>query len=78
MLIHPERATIRGKMATGTEIKSHIEKLIELRLPTQDQAHDEFNKGVKFVTDYVLEFINIQHKQPKLTKWQYFRENWLW
>ncbi len=55
---------------TETEIKEHILKLIEARKPTQDQAHEEFNKGVKFATDYILEFINTKRMTVFIQKEQ--------
>lgn len=45
-------------MKTENEIRTHIEGLLEARKDSCHLAHDEFNKGVKFGTDYVLEFIN--------------------
>lgn len=54
---------------TAQDILAHIEGLIAARLPTQSLAHDEFNKGVKFVTDYVSEFINVDVRP---TKWKAF------
>ena len=54
---------------TAEEVKAHIEKMIESRLPTQAQATDDFNKGVKFATDYILEFINVVRPEA-LTLWQ--------
>ena len=56
-------------------IKTHIEQLIIARIPTQDKAHEEFNKGVKFATDYVLEFINIRYKP---SKWRLFLKRLGW
>lgn len=58
---------------TVSDVKSHIEKMTEARKPTQDLAHDEFNKGVKFVTDYVLEFIDAIRKPEK--QWSEFGRN---
>lgn len=59
---------------SGQDILAHIEALIAARLPTQDQAHEEFNKGVKFVTDYVSEFINIEVKAipQEISIWRKF------
>lgn len=55
---------------TGQDILKHIEDLIAARLPTQDAAHEEFNKGVKFATDYVSEFINVEVKNKPLSVWK--------
>ena len=43
---------------TETEIREHLANLVEQRKPTQDKAHDEFNKGVQFVVDYITDFID--------------------
>lgn len=54
---------------TANQIKEYLEKMIESRIPTQAQAHEEFNKGVKFVTDYVFEYIDVEIKP---TWWRKF------
>ena len=56
-------------------IKTHIEQMIIARAPTQDKAHEEFNKGVKFATDYVLEYINVKYKP---SKWRRFLRKIRW
>ncbi len=58
---------------TGEDIKAHIEFLTQARKDTQHLAHDEFNNGVKFVSDYVLEYINVMVKP---SKWQQFKKKW--
>ncbi len=53
------------KDLTGEDIKAYIENMIEGRKATQDKAHEQFNKGVKFATDYVLNYINIEYRPKK-------------
>lgn len=53
------------KNLTGNDIRTHIENMIEARKPNQDKAHEQFNCGVKFATDYVLDYINIEYKPTK-------------
>lgn len=43
---------------TEAQIKEHIEKLIGDRKDYLHLAPNDFNNGVKFTTDYILEFIN--------------------
>ena len=53
------------KDLTGDDIRIYIENMIELRKPNQHDAHEQFNNGVKFATDYVLNYINIEYKPVK-------------